>query len=98
MSLGLPQKFEHMHPERRQSPRFDMPGPVFVVETGKTSEIGKVRDISVNGCFIDSNEEVAPDWKLRLQFRIGAEFEMIGTVRRKEPTGFAVQFEGRPLD
>ncbi len=84
----------HPHPDRRNSPRYDMSGPVFVLLEGADPlKIGMVRDISLGGAYIASQENPPHDELLKLQFRIGADFDMSGQVCRTEGTGFAVHFE-----
>ena len=83
------------HPDRRSSPRYDMTGSVFVVLEGTDPvKIGTVRDISLNGAYIASPEDPPHEELLKLQFRIGADFEISGHVCRKEELGFAVRFDG----
>lgn len=85
----------HPHPDRRNSPRYDMTGPVFLLlEETEPLKIGTVRDISLSGAYIESHESPPQDELLKIQFRIGADFEMSGHVCRKEATGFAVHFDG----
>ncbi len=82
------------HPDRRNSPRYDMSGPVFLLLEGtEPVKIGMVRDISLSGAFVASPEHPPQDELLKLQFRIGADFEMSGHVCRKEHAGFAVHFD-----
>ncbi len=99
MSLGSSLKFgdiRNVHPDRRLSPRYDMPGSVCMVEGDRSSESGRVRDISLNGCFVSSQQDVPIDQVMRLQFKIGADFEIMAIVCRKERSGFAVRFNGDP--
>ncbi len=71
-----------------------MTGPVYLLLEGtEPVKIGTVRDISLGGAFVTSPEKPPQDELLKLQFRIGAEFEISGHVCRKETAGFAVQFE-----
>src|SRR5512146_1723557 len=82
------------HPDRRNSPRYDMTGPVFLLLEGMAPvKIGTVRDISLGGAYVSSPEDPPKDELLKLQFQIGADFEMSGHVCRKDGVGFAVQFE-----
>ncbi len=84
----------HPHPDRRNSPRYDMSGPVFLLLEGmEPVKIGAVRDISLGGAYISSQEHPPQNELLKLQFNIGADFEMSGQVCRKDSAGFAVQFE-----
>ncbi len=99
MAVGSPWRFGQLssvHPDRRQSPRYDMTGPVFLISSDPPVEIGRVRDISLNGCFINSHQDLPDRALLKFQFKIGAEFEMVGIVCRKERSGFAVRFNGNP--
>ncbi len=83
------------HPDRRQSPRYDMAGAVFLLAEGiEPVKIGIVRDISLSGAYVFSQENPPNDELLKLQFRIGADFEMSGHVCRNDSSGFAVQFDG----
>lgn len=85
----------HPHPDRRISPRYDMSGPVFLLLEGmEPVKIGIVRDISLSGAYVSSQENPPKDELLKLQFKIGADFEMSGHVCRKDGFGFAVQFDG----
>lgn len=87
----------HPHHDRRNSPRYDMTGPVFLVLEGmEPVKIGTVRDISLGGAFVSSPEDPPKDELLKLQFKIGADFDMSGHVCRKDVSGFAVQFEAEP--
>ncbi len=82
------------HPDRRTSPRYDLTGPVFLLLEGmEPVKIGTVRDISLSGAYVLSHENPPDNELLRLQFRIGADFEMSGHVCRKEAAGFAVHFD-----
>jgi hypothetical protein len=82
------------HPDRRQSPRYDMSGGVFLLEDGvEPKKVGVVRDISLGGAYVASQDEVPTDQLLKLQFKIGADFEMSGHICRKDRNGFAVLFE-----
>ncbi len=81
------------HPDRRNAPRYDMTGPVFLLLEGlEPVKIGTVRDISLSGAFVASQEHPPQNELLKLQFKIGADFDMSGHVCRKDPAGFAVQF------
>lgn len=81
-------------PDRRASPRYDMSGGVYaIIEGMEPTKIGTVRDISLGGVYVQSHEDPPLGEFLRLQFRIGADFEISGHVCRKESTGFAVRFE-----
>lgn len=83
----------HPHQDRRNSPRYDMTGPVFLLLEGlEPLKIGNVRDISLSGAYVVSPENPPQDEVLKLQFKIGADFEMSGNVCRREGTGFALQF------
>ena len=83
----------HPHPDRRNASRYDMTGPVFLLFEGMEAlKIGTVRDISLGGAFVSSQEAPPEGELLKLQFSIGADFEMSGHVCRKEGTGFAVRF------
>ncbi len=82
------------HPDRRQSPRYDMAGGVYLLQDGaEPSKIGMVRDISLGGAYVMSDEDFPADKVLRMQFKIGADFEMSGHVCRKDRTGFALLFD-----
>ena len=82
------------HPDRRNSPRYEMTGPVFLLIEGmEPVKIGNVRDISLTGAYVASPEDPPQNELLKLQFQIGADFEMSGHVCRKEQTGFAVRFD-----
>ena len=81
--------------DRRDSPRYSMPGTVFLsLDDGTRKKIGKVRDISLHGCFVDSEEDLALEQAVKLQFQIGADFQISGQIRRKDKKGFAVSFDG----
>ncbi len=81
-------------PDRRGSPRYEMAGGVYAMIEGlEATKIGTVRDISLGGVYVQSHEYPPIGEFLRLQFRIGADFEISGHVCRKENTGFAVRFE-----
>jgi len=72
-----------------------MTGPVFLLMEGvEPVKIGNVRDISLTGAYVFSPEDPPDNELLKLQFRIGADFEMSGHVCRKEGNGFAVHFDG----
>jgi hypothetical protein len=82
------------HPDRRQSPRYDMAGGVYLLEDGaEPIKVGMVRDISLSGAYVSSQDELPSDKLLKLQFKIGADFEMTGNICRKDREGFAVLFE-----
>jgi len=82
------------HPDRRQSPRYDMSGGVYLMEDGaEPTKVGMVRDISLGGAYVASQDDLPTDRMLKLQFKIGADFEMSGHVCRKDRQGFAVLFE-----
>ena len=84
----------HVHPDRRNSPRYDMSGAVYVIMEGtEPVKIGMVRDISLTGAYVASQEDPPQDEHLKLQFKIGADFEMQGCVCRKEGNGFALRFD-----
>ncbi|MGE5109991.1 MAG: PilZ domain-containing protein [Acidobacteriaceae bacterium] len=89
----------HQHPDRRSSPRYDMAGSVYwIVEGTEPVKIGMVRDISLSGAYVNSQEHPPKDELLKLEFRIGADFEMSGHVCRKESDGFAIRFDGEALN
>jgi len=82
------------HPDRRQSPRYDMSGEVYLIDDGVDhTKVGMVRDISLGGAYVASQDDLPTDKLLKLQFKIGADFEMSGHVCRKDRNGFAVLFE-----
>src|SRR6185369_13937673 len=82
------------HPDRRESPRYDLAGAVFLIQQGlEPIKVGVVRDMSLSGAYIASQENPSPERRLRLQFRVGAVFEMSGYVCRKDRSGFAVVFD-----
>jgi hypothetical protein len=82
------------HPDRRQSPRYDMAGGVYLLEDGaEPIKIGMVRDISLGGAYVASQDELPSDKLLKLQFKIGADFDMSGMICRRDRAGFAVLFE-----
>jgi hypothetical protein len=82
------------HPDRRQAPRYDMSGGVYRIQDGmEPSKIGSVRDISLGGAYVISQDDLPTDKLLRLQFKMGADFEMSGHICRKDRQGFAVIFE-----
>lgn len=82
------------HPDRRQSPRYDISGAVFLIEEGtEVTKIGVVRDMSLTGAYITSQEDFPAEKLLRMQFQVGADFEMSGYVCRKDRNGFAVNFD-----
>ena len=86
------------HPDRRQSPRYDMAGGVYLLEDGvEPIKIGMVRDISLGGAYVSSQDELPTDKLLKLQFKIGADFEMTGNICRKDRDGFAVLFHEEPV-
>lgn len=81
------------HADRRQSPRYDMSGSVFLVEeNGESAKVGVVRDISLSGAYVATQQDLPADKLLKLQFKIGADFEMSGYICRKDRNGFAVHF------
>lgn len=83
------------HPDRRQSPRYDMSGEVYLIEEGvDPTKVGMLRDISLSGAYVASQDELPTDKLLKLQFKIGADFEMSGSLCRKDRNGFAVRFVG----
>jgi len=83
------------HPDRRQSPRYDMSGGVYLIEEGvEPTKVGMIRDISLGGAYVASQDDLPTNKLLKLQFKIGADFEMSGYIRRKDRNGFAVIFEG----
>lgn len=82
------------HADRRQSPRYDMSGSVCLVEKDRDStKVGIVRDISLGGAYVVSQQDLPTEKLLKLRFMIGADFEMCGYVCRKDRNGFAVNFE-----
>ena len=82
------------HQDRRQSPRYDMAGGVYLLAAGaEPTKIGTVRDISLNGAYVTSQEDMPYDTPLKLQFKIGADFEISGHICRRERSGFAIAFE-----
>lgn len=82
------------HQDRRQSPRYDMAGGVYLLADGiEPTKIGTVRDISLSGAYISSQDDIPHDTPLKLQFKIGADFEISGRICRRERNGFAVIFE-----
>ena len=86
------------HPDRRQAPRYDMSGGVYLLEDGvEPIKIGMVRDISLGGAYIASQDDLPTDKLLKLQFKIGADFEMTGNICRKDREGFAVLFHEEPV-
>ena len=81
------------HPDRRESPRYDMSGAVFLIgQDTEPIKIGIVRDMSLAGAYISSPENSSPEGLLRLRFQVGANFEISGQVCRKDRSGFAVCF------
>ena len=81
------------HPDRRQSPRYDISGAVYLLEEGsEPSKIGLVKDMSLTGAYIASQQDPPIELPLRMQFQVGADFEMTGHVCRKDRNGFAVNF------
>ena len=82
------------HSDRRHSPRYDMSGEVFLTgDSCEPKKIGMVRDISLGGAFVTSQDDPPIRELLRLQFKIGADFEMSGHICRKDRDGFAILFE-----
>ncbi len=82
------------HPDRRNSPRYDMAGAVYLLSDGvEPLKVGMVRDISLGGAYVASQEDLPTDKILKLQFKIGADFEMSGHVCRKDRNGFAMNFQ-----
>jgi hypothetical protein len=81
------------HPDRRQSPRYDMSGGVYRKDGTEPSKIGTVRDISLGGAYVFSQDDLPTEKLLTLQFKMGADFEMSGYIRRKDRNGFAIVFE-----
>ncbi len=81
-------------PDRRQSQRYSLSGMAYVMSDGKSVEIGRVRDISLSGCFIHSQQMLSMLVPLQFRFNVGAEFDITGFVCRKEDKGFAVHFNG----
>lgn len=82
------------HPDRRQSPRYDMSGGVYlIVEGAEPAKVGMIRDISLGGAYVASQGDLPADKLIKLQFKIGADFEMSGHICRKDRGGFAVVFE-----
>ena len=82
------------HPDRRQSPRYDMSGGVYLIADGaEPTKVGVLQDISLGGAYVASQEDLPTDKLLRLQFKIGADFEMSGRVCRRDRNGIAVLFE-----
>jgi hypothetical protein len=71
-----------------------MSGPVFLLLEGmEPVKIGIVRDISLVGAYVSSQEDPPKDELLKMQFKIGADFDISGHVCRKDRFGFAVQFD-----
>jgi PilZ domain len=82
------------HADRRQSPRYDMSGGVYLIEAGaEPTKVGVLRDISLGGAYVASQEDLPTGKLLTLQFKIGADFEMSGRVCRRDRNGIAVLFE-----
>jgi hypothetical protein len=82
------------HSDRRDSPRYDMSGEVFLKgDSCEPKKLGMVRDISLGGAFVTSQDDLPAHELLRLQFKIGADFEMSGHICRKDQDGFAILFE-----
>ena len=85
------------HPDRRQSPRYDMSGVVYLVGEGTTPmKVGMVRDMSLTGAYVTSQEDIPSERLLKMQFQVGADFEMSGHICRKDRYGFAVCFQEEP--
>jgi hypothetical protein len=81
------------HPDRRQSPRYDISGAVYLLAEGtEPSKIGVVKDMSLTGAYITSQDDLPIERPLRMRFKVGADFEMIGHLCRKDRNGFAVNF------
>lgn len=78
--------------ERRKSPRHNMRGSVEIIIEDGLSYLGSIRDISLDGCFIESKDKKELDETLRLKLSVGANFEITGMVLRIEKDGFAVKF------
>jgi hypothetical protein len=71
-----------------------MSGVVYLInESMEPIKVGMVRDISLSGAYVTSQENPPTHERLKLQFRIGADFEMSGHVCRTDDNGFAVHFE-----
>jgi hypothetical protein len=56
-----------------------------------------IRDLSPNGCFIETASPLPVDTEVDLRFRIPLALEYVpivarGTVRRSEPNGMAIEF------
>ncbi len=80
--------------DRRNSPRYVMTGPVHRLDNaGNSTEVGRVRDISLGGCYVSGDSGLVTNEKVHLKFAIGADFEMNGVVTRSDASGFAVVFE-----
>ncbi|HYD16405.1 MAG TPA: PilZ domain-containing protein [Candidatus Nanoarchaeia archaeon] len=84
--------------ERRTSPRHATNGMVYRVHEAGTSELGKVRDVSLGGCFVLSDLSVQLSEQMHLKFSIGAEFEIEGTIARTGTGGFAIVFSGQAAE
>ena len=87
------------HPDRRESPRYDLAGAVYLLQEGLPPiKIGIVRDMSLSGAYVVSQEDLSPNRQLRLQFQVGADFEMSGYICRRDRSGFALKFEAENIE
>ncbi len=63
-----------------------------IVDGGQSYKLGSVRDIGLDGCFIETKESKELLEMLRLKLSVGANFEITGMVLRIEKDGIAVKF------
>jgi len=85
---------------RRSYPRLACCVPVEVIEEGKNAPfLGKVANIGLGGCFVETRILVPTAARCSLTFTTDhGELELSGTVVRSSPgTGFAVQFHNVSL-
>ncbi|HWR35697.1 MAG TPA: PilZ domain-containing protein [Clostridia bacterium] len=80
--------------ERRTSPRYKFFGEVQILAESLSARKAQVKDISLEGCFVETTEPMPRNGQVLLRFLMGgSEFEMQGLVCRSEPgLGMGIRF------
>lgn len=81
--------------ERRRAPRYPLAAHAEIVSSSSPVRLkARTSDVSVFGCFINTNYSLAPGTEIQLQLNHeGATLVAIGAVARCEPSmGFGVSF------
>ena len=80
--------------ERRSSPRYRLAGRAEVLGTEQTTFEAEVRDISLAGCYLETQRSMPVNARIILHLQIGGiSPEFAGTVAWTEQSGFGVQFD-----